>query len=124
MVLAYTLRCMRLMTEDFYQDFYLEEYHRNKVTDRLVWAVVGYLLLMSLLLHAVFPATYALGDANPAQPISMQTVSPDWLPPEDFIEQFRFVKRSYEQCVQEFSLGEERCQEMKAELINLASPRA
>lgn len=36
---------------------------------------------------------------------------------------FRLVKVAYEQCVGDFSIEEQRCREMKAELINFVSPQ-
>ena len=37
---------------------------------------------------------------------------------------FRVVKLAYEQCAGDFSFEEQRCREMKAELLNLVSPQA
>ena len=94
------------------------------VTNRMTWVVVSGLLLVALIFNSRFPEQKELTAPNPDVPIQTQYAKSRSLPPDTFMTRFRVVKLAYEQCAGDFSFEEQRCQEMKAELLNLVSPQA
>ena len=94
------------------------------VTNRMTWTVVNSLLLVGLIFNSLFPAQIELAAPNPDISIQTQYAKSRSLPPDAFMTRFRLVKLAYEQCAGDFSFEEQRCREMKADLLNLVSPQA
>ena len=94
------------------------------VINQMTWTVVNGLLLVGLIFNSLFPAQQELTAPNPDSSIQTQYAKSRALPPDTFMTRFLVVKLAYEQCAGDFSFEEQRCQEMKTELLNLVSPQA
>ncbi len=82
------------------------------------------LLLVGLIFNSLFLTQKEPAALNPDISIRTQYTKSRFLPPDAFMPRFRVVKLAYEQCAGDFSFEEQRCREMKAELLNLVSPQA